>query len=197
MFLRYLSSAPLGIAVTASLLLLMNLLIDSGPQAAIATPPRMPLTLGIIRPPETLNIDEEKPQPIPDPAIPPSLPPTGQLTTDHGPVIGIPVQHAPTGLTGPVDFGNASTGLINIIKVRPVYPVKAERLGLEGYVIVGFDVTGAGTVVNVSVLESSNDVFNRAAINAAERFRFKARAVDGQPVATYGLMNKFVFRMEE
>ena len=59
-----------------------------------------------------------------------------------------------------------------------------------------FDVNPDGTVTNVTVVESSSKIFERAAIKAAQKFRFKARVVDGVPQPSYGLQNRFVFKME-
>ena len=61
---------------------------------------------------------------------------------------------------------------------------------------VRFDVNADGTVSNVTVMDSSSHVFERAAIKAARKFRFKARVVDGVPQPSYGLQNRFVFKME-
>ena len=68
---------------------------------------------------------------------------------------------------------------------------------LEGYVIVQFDVTAIGSATNISVLKSSHSVFERNSIRAAERFKYKARIIDGQAVATCGLRNQFTFEMED
>ena len=82
------------------------------------------------------------------------------------------------------------------VRVQPVYPVRAQTQGLEGHVLVQFDVMADGTVTNITVIESSHKVFERSAIEAAGRFRFKARVVDGVPQASYGLRNLFTFEME-
>jgi len=46
------------------------------------------------------------------------------------------------------------------------------------------------------VIESSHAIFEQAAIKAARKFRFKARVIDGIAQPTYGVQNRFVFRME-
>ena len=62
---------------------------------------------------------------------------------------------------------------------------------------VSYDVMANGTVANVVVIESSNRLFDAAAIEAAYRFRYKPRIVDGIAQETYGLLNRFVFKMDE
>ena len=86
--------------------------------------------------------------------------------------------------------------LVAIVRVEPTYPLRAEESSLEGYVTVRFDVNADGTVSNVTVVSSSHRIFEKAAIKAASKFRYKARVVDGIAQATYGLQNRFVFKME-
>jgi len=109
----------------------------------------------------------------------------------HSTTAGPPPGPAP-GLTGFLHDGP----LVAMIRVEPAYPIRASTLGLEGFVTVRFDVNSDGSVSNVSVLESSHSVFEQAAIKAARKFRFKARVVDGIAQPTFGVQNRFVFRME-
>ena len=90
----------------------------------------------------------------------------------------------------------ADNALINIINAEPDYPIAATARGLEGFVIVSFDVTELGTVENVSVVDSSHKVFEKPAIGAAYRSRYKPRTVDGVPQATRGLRKRFRFEMK-
>jgi protein TonB len=68
--------------------------------------------------------------------------------------------------------------------------------GIEGWVTVQFDVLPDGTVGNVTVIESSNRSFERSAIQAAGRFRFKARVVDGVPQTSTGVQYRFRFELD-
>ena len=95
----------------------------------------------------------------------------------------------------PVVWGAADGPLVSLIRVTPNYPGRAELDGLEGYAIVQFDVLADGSVANVSVVESSDRVFERPAIEAAKRFRFKPRVAEGVPQMTTGLRNLFRFEM--
>jgi len=66
---------------------------------------------------------------------------------------------------------------------QPVYPAEAHSQGLsQGYVDVEFTVTRTGSTRDVTIIESSASVFETAAIQAAENFRYKPRLVDGEPV---------------
>jgi len=66
----------------------------------------------------------------------------------------------------------------------PVYPPDALRAGVEGRVEIAFTVTETGAVRDVGVVASTPPgVFDEAALAAIERWRFRPRAVNGQPVA--------------
>ena len=87
--------------------------------------------------------------------------------------------------------------LAAIVRVSPTYPPVMNARGLEGHVLVQFDVLADGRVANIVVVESSHSGFNKAAIKAAERFKYKPRVVDGVPMASTGIQNLFRFRMED
>ncbi len=86
--------------------------------------------------------------------------------------------------------------LVILIRVSPTYPLDAERRELAGHVIVQFDVMANGYVANVTVIESSNRIFESAAIKAAERFKYKPQVVDGVPQMSPGIQYLFRFEME-
>ena len=87
--------------------------------------------------------------------------------------------------------------LIPVAKVLPNYPASALRSGLEGYVIVEFTVTRTGTVADVGVVESSDRVFERAAVEAASKFRCRPRVIHGEAVEVHGVRNKVTFELDE
>lgn len=197
MFTRMLSAAVAGIVVTAGLFYLMHYLIE----VSHGTPrdPRPRLELAFLptiddTPVVTNLVPPERPDP------PPELPPGKPPIEDNGDVIAVPPPpEVPRPGTKGLRSGTiryADGGLMTIVAVQPVYPRIASERGLEGQVVVRFDVSETGTVSNAVVVESSNRVFDKAAIDAAKRFRFKPRVVDGVPQASYGVHRLFTFRME-
>jgi protein TonB len=66
-----------------------------------------------------------------------------------------------------------------IVRVAPVYPARALSRGLEGYVDMAFTVTTTGTVKDPVVVFSTSSLFERAAIRAVLKFKYKPRVVDG------------------
>ena len=127
-----------------------------------------------------------KPPPPPEefpPDIPPSeLDPTGPGDwTDF--VYEQPDNTDDIGIRGYVEDGE----YLPIVKVNPQYPRKASQRGIEGWVIVEFTVTENGTVEDAFVHSSDPPgIFDRAAVNAALKFKYKPRVVDGQPIRVSG-----------
>ena len=198
MITRILSSAAMGVVMTTGLLFLMQYLIASGEEIIIDEREHSELIWIALETEERLIVDPpdwERPQP---PLVPPTTDPRQPIDD-----VGIGFKPAgpppPTPAGGPtfkrINFGDGP--LVNMIKVRPQYPTRAAAKGLEGTVLVQFDVTTMGTVENVVVIESSNSIFNKAAVAAAHRFKFKPRMVDGVAYETRGLRNLFRFEMEK
>lgn len=83
-----------------------------------------------------------------------------------------------------------------IVKVAPQYPRRALQRGLEGYVLLEFTVTPQGSVKDPRVVESSPPgIFDRSAIRAALRFKYKPRVVDGNPTKVEGVRNRITFTL--
>ena len=196
MIIRYATAITSGTFITLSLFYVMQSLIAMGSTEPVVERPRHKIGWVRVIKDDTLVLRDLLPvEPI-DP--PPPLPPTVTQTSTIDPI------HV-TRVPPPVPGGEAATAifsifddgpLIAVVRVQPAYPVRAAQQGLEGWVIVQFDVNPDGTVSNVSIVESSHQVFENAAIKAALRFRYKARVVDGIAQTSHGLRNKFRFEME-
>jgi protein TonB len=198
---RYLVSIAIGVVVTLSLLFIMQLLIATG-EAAL-TKPRDRTQLDFVRVKRDENLDTEdfepeKP-PLP-PEVPPEMPPQSMDSIDPtAPSISIsaPEVSADTELSGPGGMNVAEGDFLPIVRVAPVYPARALARGVEGYVDMSFTVTLTGTVENPVVLYSTNSLFDRSAIQAVLRFKYKPRVVDGVPVAVPNVKTRISFRIEE
>jgi TonB family protein len=84
-----------------------------------------------------------------------------------------------------------------IVRVAPVYPARALSRGLEGYVDLSFTVTATGAVADPIVVFSTSSLFERAAIRAVLKFKYKPRMVDGQAVDVTGVETRITFKIEE
>jgi len=198
MFVRILSSAAAGLIVTSGLLYLMHYLIDTS-EGAVNVPTRITLgTFGRTIEDTEVIVKEQRHERIDDPVEPPPI----QARVDPGEEFtGIGVKPiAPTPgprFMTPTGFQLTDGALINIIAVRPTYPMAASSSGLEGHVVVRFDVTAMGTVVNAVVVDSSSSKFNRSALDAIKKFRFKPKVIDGVPQESFGLQRLFTYEMEK
>ncbi|GAA6135111.1 energy transducer TonB [Oceaniserpentilla sp. 4NH20-0058] len=101
-----------------------------------------------------------------------------------------------------VDAGLAGSGgdgdYLPIVKVAPQYPRRAASKGIEGYVVLEFSVSKLGTVVDPKVIEADPpNIFNRAAINAAKKFKYKPKIEDGVAVEVKGIRNIIRFELDK
>ena len=97
-----------------------------------------------------------------------------------------------------ITAGSADGDYLPIVKVAPVYPRRAVDRGIEGYVIVEFTVTKTGAVRNPRVVEyDPSTIFNKAALAAALKFKYKPRIVNGEAIEVHGVLNKITFKLED
>ena len=81
---------------------------------------------------------------------------------------------------------------------EPQYPSQAKTDGIEGYVVVRYDVGADGKVKNAEVVAADPPgVFDAAALAAIETYQFKAQMVDGVSTTVEGLTSKVVFELGE
>ena len=111
--------------------------------------------------------------------------------------IAAPQVDTNTDIGGPGAMNIAEGDYLPIVRVAPVYPARALSRGLEGYVDMSFTVTTAGTVKDPVVMFSTSSLFERAAIRAVLKFKYKPRVVDGVPVEVPNVKTRITFQIEE
>lgn len=151
---------------------------------------------------ETLDRREPPPEKPPQPDEPPPEPPPPSMDDITPEAQAMAVSAAPISANISLDasgFGLAPSDgeYLPIVKVQPIYPRRALSRGVEGYVIVEFTVTKQGTTKDVRVIESSSSMFDDAAVKAAQKFKYKPRVVDGEPIEVPGVQNKITFEIED
>ena len=78
----------------------------------------------------------------------------------------------------------AISQLTRVNYVAPQYPRNAQRRSLSGWVDVGFTVTPDGTVSDLEIIDSTpGPVFDQAAADAVEKWRFEPVIENGQAVS--------------
>jgi protein TonB len=188
-------SALLAVGVTFALFLFMFKLISSGGKnneelEAIAGIHFGPVDI----PDEVMTKNRRIPKKPPPPKNPPP-PPKMQVskmdqTMQNMPNLNLPDLDIPmTGGEG-MFIGNFAAvdkteegDIIPVVVIRPMYPRDAAIKGLEGWVKVEFTITAIGTVKDPRVVDAKPPrVFNREAIRAILKWKFKPRVIDGVAV---------------
>lgn len=194
---RYLFAGALAAVVTASLVFLMHVLIQTNikpPQEGkrykvpdIVMPEREITT-------EYDTSKPDRPDEVDEP--PPEMPEFDQVQpelTNEGPTISGPKLDKPK-IAGPGGIGGDGE-YIPITKVQPQYPSRAASRGIEGYCTVIYTVTEIGTTEDIREHDCPESVFLRASIKAASKFKYKPRVIDGKAIKVHDVANKFTFEL--
>jgi protein TonB len=201
MIVRYLIAIVSGVAVTFGLLFLMQLLIETGESALTDPKKRYFLEFVRVKRQEVVNMEEPKPEKPPKPQQPPpDTPPPSQDDIDpNAPAINVrpPSTSTDVSISGPGSLSYTDGEYLPIVRVAPIYPSRALSRGIEGYVDLEFTVTTAGTVKDPVVIYTTSSLFNRAAVRAVLKFKYKPRVVDGQPVEVPGVKTRIRFELED
>ena len=145
----------------------------------------------VLKPP--VVVPEQNTRPAPSRSIkedvPVSQPPVSQPKVDkpkEQPLAAVTEKSpAPVIEQPPPDFVPVSKEPVVVKRTEPKYPELAQKLGLEGRVIVRIWVDKDGKPKQVVILKSDNEVFNQAALEAARQFVFTPGYVSTGPVATW------------
>ncbi|WP_321395054.1 energy transducer TonB [Emcibacter sp.] len=83
-----------------------------------------------------------------------------------------------------------------VASFNPEYPFSARRRKIEGYVLIGYEIDDQGAVVDPYVIDSSDKIFEKNALRAVIKFKYKPKFLDGMPIRQKGLKLKFTFGLE-
>ncbi|MEM7218895.1 MAG: energy transducer TonB [Pseudomonadota bacterium] len=149
---------------------------------------------------QELEIKKRKPDPPPPPDEPPPDMPTPEFESSdvsQGVDIGAVDVNVDLNVGGTGGFTQDGEYL-PIVKVAPIYPRRAQTRGIEGYVVLEFVVTKSGAVRDPVVIEAKPPgIFDRAAINAALKFKYKPKVVNGEPIEVPGVRNRITFELAD
>jgi protein TonB len=200
MIARYVFGVALGIVTTFALFLLMQALIKSD---------KSPFDQGVVgkivdfvRLEDDIDIQQKnrKPEPPPPPDEPPPDMPKPDFDSnvdsqgiDMG-AVNIDVNLNVGGMGGFSSDGE----YLPIVKVAPIYPRRAQTRGIEGYVILEFIVTKTGAVRDPFIVESKPPgIFDRSALQAALKFKYKPKVVNGEAIDVAGVQNRITFELQD
>jgi TonB family protein len=94
-----------------------------------------------------------------------------------------------------VELVETALSIAPLVRRPPDYPPEALKQGLEGNVTLSFDVTAAGFVENVSVVDSSDAQFEEPAVRALSQWRYLPRIVAGKRVAATDQRTRIVWQL--
>ena len=127
--------------------------------------------------------------------------PTNTLNVPNG-VVTAPIDFQRLEPTlPPVEFNGLISGDGNYFprtKIPPIYPIHARNMGIEGFCTVKYTITKEGRVENVISLPGEcRSLFRASSIEAAKKFLYKPRIVDGEPVKVENVKNKFIYKLQQ
>ena len=201
--IRLVIGVILGVCVTAGLFWFMQYLIVTADRELNEGDSTNLIDFVRLKRDESIQRRQLKPKKPPPPDTPPPQPPTPQLENLNPNAEKIAISAAPVEtdieMSGGFSLGVGEGDYLPIVKVAPIYPQRALSRGVEGFCLVHYTVSRNGTIRDPFVLEDqcSSSLFHRASIQAALKFKYKPRVVDGQSIEVPGVRNKFTFEIQE
>jgi protein TonB len=193
----------MALAVTLSLFWLMQYLIETADRTLNDSGAGNLIDFVRVKRDESVKQRQKKPEKPPPPSAPPPQPPTPQLDNLNPNAEKIAIQAVPVEtdieMTGGFSLGVGEGDYLPIVKVAPIYPNRALTRGIEGYCVVQYTVTRQGTTKDPVVVDDqcTSSLFHRASVNAALKFKYKPRIMDGEAVEVPGVQNKFTYEITE
>lgn len=193
---RFLTAAVGSAFVTTGLVLLMVQLIAVDDSGFVEAPELVTIDFLEVRDEreveEKIREIEKPPEVDPEPTPPPVM----SITSEAG---AIDFAFKAPSANEKITVGR--TALIDgehipIVKVQPHYPSSASRNGIEGYVVVSFTILPSGATAHAEVIEAvPSSVFNRSALKAVERFKYKPKVVDGKAEPVHNVHHRLVYEL--
>jgi protein TonB len=198
---RYIPALLIAGTITFLLLWGMQALITGGGGAMTEPPKGRVLDFVRVKEEAVTETKKRKPKKPPKPQDPPPPLEQPQMAQTNPNVNASTMSFdsdisADVGLEGGLSLDSGDGEYLPIVKVQAIYPRRAQARGIEGYVIVEFTVSKTGAVVDPTVVEAKPEgIFEQAAMDAARKFKYKPRVMDGEPVPVAGVQNKITFQL--
>lgn len=193
--IRLPGAAVLAVGVTFGLFLFMHYLISAGSGERGELEPISGIHFGPVEIPDEIATRSRRKPPKPPPPEEPPPPPEMEIAqvqqqVQQMPRMDIPNLDVPISGGEGIFIGNfqqvdktAEGDVIPVVVIRPMYPRDAAISGIEGWVKVEFTITETGSVKSPRVIDSDPPrIFNREALRAILKWKFKPRVVDGVAV---------------
>ncbi|GAA4876516.1 TonB family protein [Ferrimonas pelagia] len=201
--LRTLIATVLGLTVTLFLFGFMAYLISGGPQRGMENAEIPPIEITMDR--QDSNAQQRQrvlPTPPEEPEQPPEIPQM-DMDVDTSAAdsfsLNLPGANVAGGVSadlgGPGAFGGSGEAM-PIVRIEPRYPQEAARRRVEGYVVMSFTIDEVGGVTDIKVIEAEpRRMFDREAINALSRWKYRPKTDDGRPMRQEGQQVRLDFEL--
>ncbi|MEO1136608.1 MAG: TonB family protein [Pseudomonadota bacterium] len=185
---RWLVGLPMAGLITISLFFLMaGLIRDRGEAPPSPQPyPKIKIT------PELVEHDPRPKPPIGE-ALP-DAPPPPEFSTERQPGPDRDFFQGPGPITVDPTPPGQKTAIGPVIRIPPPYPESCRARGAQGSVVVEFDVSPEGNVVNPRVISSPDRCFVRPVIKAVSGWKYPPAAGGGM---RYGVIEGFSFELTD
>jgi protein TonB len=102
-----------------------------------------------------------------------------------------------TNLAQGISVGGMDQDVMPLVRINPDYPPRAESRGVQGWVLVQFTITSAGTVKSAVALDADpKGYFEDAAVAAVSRWKYNPKIEAGVPVERRGIRVKLTFKLQ-
>jgi len=147
--------------------------------------------------PEEINVITAKPKRPDEVQQQPDIPQTKVVNNRVDVNTSLTLGTVKVGINRELKGFNSNDGeYLPIFRAPPVYPRRALDRGLCGWVSISYTVTSTGSVRDPFVLQSSSKTFEKAALKAAKKYKYKPRLVDGKGVDVPGVTVKISFEID-
>lgn len=93
---------------------------------------------------------------------------------------------------------NTSGEVLPLVRLAPQYPMEALNRRVEGWVLLEFSVSKTGGVLEPKVIKADPPfIFNKAALRAVRRWKYKPQVIDGAAQRQKGVQTLITFKLEK
>lgn len=198
----------LSVVVTFFLFVFMSYLIQSNTRN-LSQEKSPVLEFSIVEPDEKDRVKDRRPPKKPQPPKQPPPPQAAEVKDKSKPtrnMVNLDLPKMDLGIDGSgmylgnvgTDDGMGDGDAIPTLMFRPAYPRQALMDGTSGFVRLRFTVQSDGTPRDAVIVESNpRRLFNKSALRAIYKWKFRPRKVDGVNVEQSNMFFTMEFKLEE
>ncbi|MGO1296357.1 MAG: energy transducer TonB [Vibrio sp.] len=206
---RFLVALPVALAVAFGLFMLMAWMTHNGSKAPDKSDP-IRFNMMMVEKEPAVHRRDRRPPPKPETPKPPQTEKVvhqkSRASSPNASPHASPISVKALGLDTAISGINVNAPTIGDIKVNqqampmyrvnPRYPSRAQRRGVEGFVLLKFTIDAAGKPVDINIIKAKpKHMFEREAILALKRWKYKPKEVNGKAVSQPGQTVKLQFRL--